>query len=116
LPRGFKFIDIKMQTRAHKSATRPSPVALEWEKYFKLNSTRAKPIPTVPRASNSFTELCKNESINQLLGLVQWLQIEKKISKIYHHRHCRYRQCPGASNSMKENCKHKPINHLLGLS
>jgi hypothetical protein len=59
---------------------------------------------------------CKHKSINQLLGLVHWLESEIKKLKKTQPRHCRYRQCPGASNAFTKTCKHKSIKKLLGLT
>jgi hypothetical protein len=32
MPRGFKFMEKKLQTRVHQSATGPNPVAQKWKK------------------------------------------------------------------------------------
>jgi hypothetical protein len=73
------------------------------------------PVPAVPMGSKSFTKSRKHKSLNQLLGLIQWLESVKKDFIKDHPRHYLYQQCPGASKSFTNSCKHKSIKQLVGL-
>jgi hypothetical protein len=98
VPWGRHVIGKELQAQVHPSVAGPNPMAWERKKVLKKNPTQTLPVPAVPRGLQVIKKCCKHEPINQLLGLIQWLQSEKKLSK-----------------SFTNSCKYKSIKHLLGL-
>jgi hypothetical protein len=81
VPWGLHVIGKELQAQVHPSVAGPNPSSFGMRIKSQKNKPRHYRYWQCLKASRAFTISRKQESIKQLLGLVQWVESDKKISK-----------------------------------